>query len=178
MTKARTAGQKRRGRPRKDGPPVIHPDTPPPPTMAPTPEARQHGRYARGDGPRAPFVNYGSTLLGKMAWAKSITTRQRNGGEAFAATHRLAWGSSTRDSTQPTIGGVSHETEAQAARMVARRGKLNAVLNRCGPAAYAVLVQVAVYEQALGRSRGVALPRYDALRAGLDACAAEFDVGE
>lgn len=174
MTKARTKGQARRA-------PKTHAQaaeaTLQPQIEGPTIHAAQHGRYARSATPRAPYVNSASTYLGRLEVNGSITTRQRKGGEAFADTYRLTWGVSGRDSTIPPVGGMSHETQSEAERTIARKAKLNAVLNNvASPAAYVTLVNVAVFELTLGRNRGPAAYEYDKLEDALDACVVVFDV--
>lgn len=172
-TKARTKGQARRApktqaavgstlQPQVEGPPV---------------HALRHGRYARSDAPRAPYVNSASTYLGRLLVNGAITKPERMGGEAFADTYRLAWSVGGRDSTILPIGGWAHETVTQADRMCARNAKLHRALNLMGPVCYAALVSAAVFEVPVGRaSNKMQLKRYADLRAGLRVCIDVFSV--
>lgn len=178
-TKARTKGQARRA-PKTRTEALEAP--PHPQVEGPTTHAAQHGRYARSDAPRAPYVNDASTHLGRLMVNGSITRLQRVNGEAFAQTWEAVWGSEGKDSTQPRVGGIVHETRAQALTYIARRELLNRVLNaipgsmRDRPRAYNVLIDVAAKGIALGRDRGVRRDDYARLRRALDACVVVFDV--
>jgi hypothetical protein len=176
MTKARTVGAKRRGRREPEAVEARYAEPSIAPVMRPTPEAMRHGSYTQGRGDARLITNDASTLLGKLAVNGTITQRQRKGGEAFADTYRLAWSISGKDSCVLRVGGVGHETGTQAEKMIARKAKLNRVLNTCGPRAYSLLVQVGVFEQALGKDRGRRAADYGVFRLGLDACIEWFDV--
>ncbi len=181
MTKARTVGQKRRGRPRKEGPRAqpVNVAAPKPVLTGPTPEQMAKGGYTRPKeetGVLVVFTNIRENPLGQLLGFGTITKRQAAGGLMFIEDHSRAWPSGGRDSTQPIIGGRSHETDAEAKRIATARERLDKVLNRCGPKAYSILSAVAVFGYALGKNRGKNRERYDALKTALDACAAVYGV--
>jgi hypothetical protein len=151
--------------------------------IGPTRETMRHGDYVRpeGKGALAVYTNKGNTLLMRLRAYDTISARQFQAGLAFEATHYVVWGSPTpsRDSTIPPIGGKSHETETQAERWSNARARLHTILNRdaVGPAVYAVLRQVCIWGEGFGgRDRGALRKRYDALRKGLDECAAVYGI--
>ncbi len=158
--------------------------SPPPvldPIDGPTIEARGRHAYERRavhSNERKPYVRVTVNILDMLQQRGSLTLQQARAGEAFALDHRRIWGSpGARDSCILRIGGENHETEAEADRIIAAKKRTNRILNACGPMAYAIMVQVAIYEERLGRERTkVEIRRYDALRAGLDAAADVYGI--
>lgn len=109
-----------------------------------------------------------------------ITNQQCEAGLRYESDHRLVWGSGgTRDSCVLPVGGVAHESDAQVQRIMQAKYRMNQILNTCGPGPYALLAQVTVYEEPLGRSRYKAEREvYNQLRAGLDAAAKVYGIPE
>lgn len=155
----------------------------PPKPLGPTREAMRHGDYILPEtrGALAVYTNAGSTMLGKLHRLGSITGRQLAAGLCFTATYHAVWGSpSRRDSTQPVIGGRAHETEVAAAHWASSNARLQTILNRVKPAAYSLLVSVAVFDYRInGRAdRPPGEERHKALKAALDECAEVYGVNE
>jgi hypothetical protein len=176
LTKARTAGQKRRDkRHAQPEAPEAQPAHVDQKAIGPTLETMQHGDYVRGGGARAIYTNTHANILSKLRGYRTITPRQYAGGLAFERTWVAVWGTTSpgRDSTIPPVGGQVHETEGQAERMAKHRARLNTILNRVGPPAYSILVSVAVFGVSLGRERGNE-GAFLVLRRCLDECAIAY----
>jgi hypothetical protein len=176
LTKARTAGQKRRDkRHAQPAVPELAPVLSDPKAIGPTLETMQHGDYVRGGGARAIYTNTHANILGKLRGYSTITARQYAAGLAFERTWVAVNGTPSpgRDSTIPPVGGTVHETEAQAERMAKHSARLSTILNRIGPAAYSILVSVAVFGRSIGRERGNE-GAYLVLRRCLDECAIAY----
>jgi hypothetical protein len=181
VTKARTAGQKRRDKrqaqPVTSSPASVTPEPLDKAAIGPTPETMQHGDYVRGGGARAIYTNTHASVLAKLRGYSTITARQHAAGLAFERTWVAVWGTPSpgRDSTIPPVGGQVHETEGRAERHAKHRARLNTIVNRVGPHAYSILVSVAVFGESLGRERGNE-GAYHVLRRCLDACAIAYGI--
>lgn len=155
-------------------------------SLGPTLEAMRHGDYVVPDarGSVRVYTNMGGTMLGVLCRNKAITTTQCAAGLCFQETYTAVWGSpSRRDSTQPVVGGIAHETEAQAERMALRRARLHTILNRVGPKVYTLLMNVAVFDMSIGRLRperpnSKPMQRLSMLRGSLDECAIVYGVDD
>ena len=151
-------------------------------TIGPTPEQMAKGGYTKpeGRGTRSVYTNINATYLDRLRNSGSITKRQHAGGEAFERTYVLVWGSmsSSADSTVHRIGGVSYETEGQAARMAQAKARLHTILNRVGPRIYDLLRETCVRGTPLGKDRGKAARRYEELRHGCNVCAIVYGLQE
>ena len=156
--------------------PPAYPD----PVQGPTPQAQAQQAYERRrlevNGPRV-FARLAASLLDVLVKNGCITKQQAQGGEYYATDHVRIWGSvSLGDSCVQRVGGVVHESEAQAEAIVYAKQRHNRILNRVGPAAYALLVQVAVFEEPLGRDRDKGTKLYALLRHALDAAAQVYGI--
>jgi hypothetical protein len=150
--------------------------------MTPTPEQLAKGGYERPTerGSLAVYTNRHPNLLGKLRGHGTITARQWASGVAFEATYaRTRMLSPGRDSTIPPVGGVSHETEAQADRWAKAWARTRTILNRVGPSRYSMLVSVVCFGKGLGgRDRGRNAYGYTALREALDECATVYGIND
>lgn len=152
------------------------------PVQGPTEAAQAHQPYERvrmtPNGPRV-FQRAAPSLLDVLLRNRSITRQQADAGKRFAEDHRIIWGSSgARDSCVQRIGGEVYESETQADAIVRAKQRHNRVLNRIGPAAYALLKNIAVHEDVtMGRSDTVeGARRYRLLRHALDTAADVYGV--
>jgi hypothetical protein len=183
--KARTKGERRRDRHRREpyAPPVPDFTAPredrakPPITLLGTLAALRYERREARMGVRH-YVRRHSTLLDVLA-ANSVITRQMGeAGKRFCEDYARVWGSGSRDSTIPPIGGQSHESAAEAERTIRARSRLASVQLAAGPFAYSLLRRICVDEHPLGRRRGANVLRYRKLAAGLVVCASVYGVPE
>ena len=157
-----------------------------PKPLGPTPETMRHGDYNRpeGRGALAVYTNRHPNRLGRLLGYGVISQRQWAAGVAFEDTWGRVWGSASpgRDSTIPSVGGTSHETDTQAERMAKARARLNTILNRIGPGRYSLLVSVACYGAGIGSARGKGKGRTLTLRKllceALDQCAIVYGIGK
>lgn len=145
---------------------------------APTRESAAHGAFAQLPGDvagRKVYVRCEPALLDKL---RMLTRQQREAGRAFCADYVRVWGTGgTRDTLDMSPRGQAHETPSQAEAWASARRRLNAVLNKAGPGAYAVLAQVCAFEEPLG-AQSRKRKAYAALFLGLDVCAAVYNVPE
>lgn len=195
MTKAMTAGEKRRakkahanfmagivGQPAPEGPTaaIYTPPAPAAGRMKPTKETRAQAAYeeVRADTEGAKhYRRRHNCLLDVLEARKSVTKQQAEAGRRYDVDHRLVWGTAGRDSTIPPIGGVVHETDAQADRIIKAKARMNRVLNMVGPAAFKFLRSVAAFDQPIGRQDSKAqVERYALLKLALDAAAEVYGV--
>jgi hypothetical protein len=149
--------------------------------IGPTRETMRHGDYVRPEarGALAVYTNHHPNLLGKLRGHGTITPRQWAAGVAFEATYSRVWGSlsPSRDSTIPPVGGVVHETDAQAEKWAHANARTRTILNRIGPSRYSLLIAVVCFGEGLGaRDRGKAARVYTALREALDQCAIVYGI--
>jgi hypothetical protein len=152
--------------------------------IGPTPETKRHGDYVRpeGKGTLAVYTNRHPNLLGKLKGHGAITPRQWAAGVAFEGTwcHVNGSASPSRDSTIPPLGGVVHETEAQAERFAKSRARLHTILNRIGPGRYSILVSVVCFGEGIGQNRGAGKGKALILRGllceSLDQCAIVYGI--
>ena len=150
--------------------PRAEPDTP---CDGPTPEQMRGDQFERSDARMnrdRPFTRVCACLLDQMhVKGKCITARQVEAGKRFAIDHAGVWSQAGRDSSLQPIGGITHETEGQAARIAAARQRMDKLESDIGAQEFALVRQVAVYEQRMKRDakgRNMA-----ALRHGLDGAA-------
>ena len=119
-----------------------------------------------------PFVCTEPTRAAAMLRYGVLTKRQHDAGEAWAQDNRTAFPPPAgKDSCVLRVGGVAHETEAQAAKIVQARQRMNRLLGRVGANAYAVLRSVFGHDEPHGGDRRLA-----ALRHALDAAAEIYGV--
>lgn len=146
----------------------------------PTPEQIANGTYTRSDArmnPDRPFMRACPTYLDRLVVYGTITAAMCEAGKRFEQDDRTAWGTSGRDSTIPPVGGMAHETEAQAERIVRAKARMAELLAICGPGTYAIVRQVAAYDQPMrGRDRGAGRLVRDRLRSGLTAAIRVYGV--
>lgn len=178
MTKARTKGEKRRDKAHRPAPESSA--QPSDPITGPSTYARQHAEYERREqhkGDRRPYVRVHNTRLDLLQSRGIISRQQAEAGVRFEADHEAVWGhpSAGTDSCVPRAGGKSHETGEQAERIIRAKERMHAILNKAGPAAYAAVRRVAVYDEKLGAVRDNA-QEYLNLAAGLNAAAAVYGV--
>lgn len=163
-------------KPTKPEPPQPEPRQP---IVGPTEEARAQHTFQRREvhkNDRRPYVRVTPNLLEMLKQRATITRQQAEAGGAFAQDHRMIWGSpGARDSCVQRIGGEVHETQAQAEAITRAKARTGRILNRAGPMAYAVMVQVCVYEEHLGRADRNT-HRYAAFRSGADIAADVYGI--
>lgn len=138
------------------------PGTPPPEgrtVTPPTPEQASKAEYARRlvvvNGTEAkPFARTTPTEADRMR-AQGILTRQLvEAGEAWAADHRRAFPPPPgRDSCALRVGGMTHETELQAAKIIAAKQRMGRVEHRAGPTAYALMRSLFAHDVNPGSER-------------------------
>ena len=147
--------------------------------IGPTPEQMAHRPYERVRRVMSgievkTYVCTEPTRAASMLRSGALTERQHDAGEAWAQDNRTAFPPpSGKDSCVLRVGGISHETEAQAAKIVAARQRMNRLLGRVGANAYAVLRSVFGHDEWHGDDRRLA-----ALRHALDAAAEVYGVPE
>lgn len=154
--------------------------TPVQPRLKPTREARAQARYEEVTADAKGGKHYRrkvACLLDALEANGTISRQRCEAGKRYEVDHRLVWHTSGRDSTIPPVGGISHETQAQAEAIVRAKDRMNRILNMVGPAAFTLLRRVAAYEQKLGRQDSKErVAQYDALKLALDAAAVVYGV--
>lgn len=195
MTKAMTVSERRKAKkahaeflasmapqPGQEGPAAafLTPAKAAPERMKPTVQARAQAAYeevAADTKGAKHFRRKIACLLDLLESRRTITRQECEAGKRYEADHRLVWGTSGRDSCIPPVGGVVHETEAQAERIVRAKARMTKVLAKAGPAAFALLRQVAAYEQPLGKQNTKErVGRYASLKMALNAAASVYGV--
>lgn len=124
--------------------------------LIPTPHAMERNvhrleRQEKG-GPKVA-VNKTASPLRTMAMRGILTQQMREAGEVFEATGRLAWGCSGQDILARAAagsGGVVHETDTAALRVIQARKDLRRIEDRCSKAAWLRLLDVCVQQLYLG----------------------------
>jgi hypothetical protein len=128
---------------------------------------------------RRIYVNTGENLVSRLLRLATITRQQAEACFIFERDHLVVWGShGARDSCVLRIGGEEYETDSMVGGIIRSKARMHAILNRAGPGPYALLRQVAVYGERLGKDAGRNARRYAALRAAMDAAADVYGVPE